>query len=158
MKMLREYALEWERAGKNTASYVMGYDETLYKTVTAFERVHSMVSVVVYVLVASALFFVANRLAGRSTLVRMLRVRSSRAVTISDAIEGAIGRRAKLLINQNSKNGYADQTIQLEIYRLEETALRDLIRSIDPTAVIDVTSVHRISEEHDGNSKQGNDQ
>jgi preprotein translocase subunit SecE len=153
MKAMKEYVWEWERAGKNTATFVMSYDETLYKTVTTLERVQSIISVAVYVLVVSALFFMANRLAGRSTLIRMLRVRSSRAVTIGDAIEGITGRKARLLICKGCDNGYAEQTIQLEIYRLEEATLRELIQSIDPAAEIDVASVHKLADEDSDESQ-----
>lgn len=82
-----------------------------------------------------------GRLVNRSTLLRCMRISSSRAELIMKEIRHAVGREAVLVGARTGKDGAVVHTVQLIVYRLEEVTLTDLIQTIDPGATVDVLRV-----------------
>ncbi|TDF98638.1 hypothetical protein [Paenibacillus piri] len=153
MNPVKGYMSGWVRTGKDTMYAVASYDEALLKTVTTAERLHLMVTVAAYLLVAGAGLLAALSLSRRSSLVRMLTVKSHYAAQIKAAIECRTNKKASLLFDAKSKDGKPEHMVRLEIFRLEEASLKDIVLEIDPEASIDVTSVYRLKEDSENDSR-----
>jgi len=85
-----------------------------------------------WALLFAVVFLLAYPRPHRSIYTRIMWISSSKADEIENAIKAAVGREVTR-IHANMKEE-SRQRMKLLIYRLEERMLKDLVRSIDPSA------------------------
>ncbi|NOU95790.1 hypothetical protein GC093_21560 [Paenibacillus sp. LMG 31456] len=143
MKTLKEYVWDWDGVGLGQQALftLTSYETELIDGGSVLEHMQETSTVAAYVIAMATALYCVSRLSKRSSIVRILRVSSCRIVEISEAITSVTGRRAVLLGSKSSNKGLPVQTLRLEIYRLEEVMLYDLIRAIDQEADIEILSV-----------------
>ncbi|MBW7477238.1 hypothetical protein K0T92_21200 [Paenibacillus oenotherae] len=112
-----------------------------------------MLSAATYVIVAALAFVAACYLSNRSSSTRMMQISSIYGDEIDEAVRRAINREVIRVTSRRVGDGQIQHTLQLAIYRLEELAVKDLIQSIDPDAVVCVIPINRWRELGEGGSK-----
>jgi hypothetical protein len=143
MKTMKEYMWDWDGVvlGQQAMLALTSHEAELVDGSSVLGQVQETGTIAAYVIAMAAALYCVSRLSRRSSLIRILRVSSSRSTEIGEAIAKATGRKAVQLGRKNNKGLTWQPTLRLEIYRLEEVMLYDLIRSIDEEAEIETLSV-----------------
>ncbi|MCR8632850.1 hypothetical protein [Paenibacillus radicis (ex Xue et al. 2023)] len=143
MKTIKEYILGGDGAvfGKQALYTLTSNEAGLRDGGSVLDHMQDTSTVAAYVIAMAVGLYCVSKLSKRSSLVRILRISSGRIVEISEEITKVTGRKAVLLGRKSDNKGVARQTLRLEIYRLEEVMLYDLILAIDQEAEIEILSV-----------------
>ncbi|RAV19341.1 hypothetical protein [Paenibacillus contaminans] len=107
-------------------------------TGAAADRLEVMCSAIAFAILAVIMFLEINLMPHRTTLNRVMRVRSAKGDEIGTALKQATGREPTMLGSKEEGDGTIVYALQIDIYRLEESTLKDVIYAIDPDAVIDM--------------------
>ncbi|MFD0679078.1 MULTISPECIES: hypothetical protein [unclassified Paenibacillus] len=143
MKTIKEYILGGDGAvfGKQALYTLTSNEAGLRDGGSVLDHMQDTSTVAAYVIAMAVGLYCVSKLSKRSSLVRILRISSGRIAEISEEITKVTGRKAVLLGRKSDNKGLARQTLRLEIYRLEEVMLYDLIHAIDQEAEIEILSV-----------------
>ncbi|WP_409343565.1 hypothetical protein [Paenibacillus sp. MBLB4367] len=110
----------------------------------AANRIEVMRSAIAFAILLVIMFLEINLMPHRTTLTRVMRIRSCLGDEIGETLRQATGRDPTTLARRENGDGTIVHTMQMTIYRLEEQSLKDAVYAVDPEAVIDVLPLYLV--------------